>query len=74
MAERFPLEQVYAFRNVGVDVRGVAKGIAEDGGLQVDCGGRMEVFTGELVWDMSALGGGKTRPQKRSERDMRPFR
>ena len=37
-------KEVCVSQSVGVDVRGVAKGIAEDGGLQVDCGGRMEVF------------------------------
>lgn len=31
-------------QSAGIDVRGVAKGIAVDGGLQVDCGGRMEIF------------------------------
>jgi len=31
-------------QSTAAEVRGVAKGIAEDGGLQVDCGGRMEVF------------------------------
>ena len=37
-------KEVCVSQSAGVDVRGVAKGIAEDGGLQVDCGGRMEVF------------------------------
>ena len=31
-------------QSASTDVRGIAKGIAKDGGLQVDCGGRMEVF------------------------------
>jgi len=37
-------KEVCVSQSAGIDVRGVAKGIAEDGGLQVDCGGRMEVF------------------------------
>ena len=37
-------KEVCVSQSTGIGVRGVAKGIAEDGGLQVDCGGRMEVF------------------------------
>lgn len=37
-------KEVCVSQSAGISVRGVAKGIAEDGGLQVDCGGRMEVF------------------------------
>ncbi len=37
-------KEVCVSQSAGIDVRGVAKGIAEDGGLQVDCGGRMETF------------------------------
>ena len=37
-------KEVCVSQSAGMDVRGVAKGIAVDGGLQVDCGGRMEIF------------------------------
>ena len=37
-------KEVCVSQSAGIDVRGVAKGIAVDGGLQVDCGGRMEIF------------------------------
>lgn len=37
-------KEVCVSQSAGIDVRGVAKGVAEDGGLKVDCGGRMEVF------------------------------
>jgi BirA family biotin operon repressor/biotin-[acetyl-CoA-carboxylase] ligase len=37
-------KEVCVSQSAGIDVRGVAKGIAVDGGLRVDCGGRMEVF------------------------------
>ena len=37
-------KEVCVSQSAGIDVRGVANGVAEDGGLKVDCGGRMEVF------------------------------
>ena len=37
-------KEVCVSQSAGIDVRGVAKGVAEDGGLKVDCGGRMEIF------------------------------
>ena len=37
-------KEVCVSQSAGNDVRGVAKGIAEDGGLYVDCGGRIETF------------------------------
>ena len=36
--------EVRVSQSAGIDVRGVARGIAEDGGLRVDCGGTMKVF------------------------------
>ena len=36
-------------QSAGLELRGVAKGIAADGGLKVDCGGRIEtVYAGEV--------------------------
>jgi BirA family biotin operon repressor/biotin-[acetyl-CoA-carboxylase] ligase len=37
-------KEVCVSQSAGAEVRGVAKGIAGDGGLRVDCGGRMETF------------------------------
>jgi len=37
-------KEVCVSQSAGNEVRGIAKGIAEDGGLYVDCGGRMETF------------------------------
>ena len=37
-------KEVCVSQSAGTEVRGIARGIAEDGGLQVDCGGRMETF------------------------------
>ena len=37
-------KEVCVSQPMGIEVLGVAKGIAEDGGLRVECGGRMKTF------------------------------
>lgn len=49
-------------QSAGIDVRGVAKGIAKDGGLRVDCGGRVETFyAGEVSLGHVGSGGSVTK-------------